>query len=123
MPPNESTPVYLPPLQLVCEYDLDNLKWIGKAIMQSISLKLWETTKKYLGCDPLVPESFVAVVYKLQYVNLAAVHVLVKELQYPNLINEPGQDVDIFGGRVIKFGRRISSTGFGPNYLGVLDAT
>ena len=30
---NESTLVYLPPLQLVCEYDLENSKWSGKAIM------------------------------------------------------------------------------------------
>ena len=38
---NEPTPIYLPPLQLVCEYDLENIKWSGKAIMQIISLEIW----------------------------------------------------------------------------------
>jgi hypothetical protein len=27
----------------VCEYDIDNLKWSGKAVMNSIGLDLWET--------------------------------------------------------------------------------
>ena len=30
---NEPTPMYLSPLQLVCKYDMENLKWSGKAIM------------------------------------------------------------------------------------------
>ena len=30
---NEPTPMYLSPLQIVCECDLKNLKWSGKAIM------------------------------------------------------------------------------------------
>ena len=60
---------YLPPLQLVCEYDLENLKWNGKAIMQSIYLELWETIEKDLCCDPSGPEAFAAAVYKLQKVS------------------------------------------------------
>ena len=63
---NESTPVFFPPLQLVCEYDLDNIKWSGKAIMQNISLEIWETIEKDLDCNPSGPEAFAAVVYKLQ---------------------------------------------------------
>ena len=120
---NESTQVYLPPLQLVCEYDLDNLKWSGKAIMQSISLELWETIKKDLDCNPSGPEAFAAVVYKLQEVNLDAVCLLIEEIQALKLINEPGQDVNIFGGQVIELCRRISSTGFAPDDIGVLAAT
>ena len=54
---------------------------------------------------------------------MAAVHLLVKELQDLKLINEPRQDVDIFGGQVIKLCGRISGTGFGPDDLGVLAAT
>ena len=63
---NKSTPVYFPPLQLVCEYDLENFKWSGKAIMQIISLELWETIEKDLDCDPSGPEAFASVVYKSQ---------------------------------------------------------
>ena len=91
--------------------------------MHSISLDLWETIENYLGCDPSGPEAFAAVVYKLQQVNSAAFFLLVEELQALKLINEPGQDVDIFDGRVIKLWRRISGTGFGPDDLGVLAAT
>ena len=35
----------------VCNYDLSNLKWSGKAILNSVTLPLWETVKKDLGVD------------------------------------------------------------------------
>jgi hypothetical protein len=56
-----------------CNYDLDNLKWSGKAILNSVSLPLWETIEKDLGVDASGPEVFAAVVYKLQQVSSAAV--------------------------------------------------
>jgi hypothetical protein len=34
-----------------CDYDLDNLKWSGKAILNSGTLPLWETIEKDLGVD------------------------------------------------------------------------
>jgi hypothetical protein len=37
----------LPP----CNYNLDNLKWSGKGILNSMSLILWETVKKDLGVE------------------------------------------------------------------------
>jgi hypothetical protein len=43
----------LPP----CDYNLDNLKWSGKAILNSVSLALWETVKKDLGMDTSGPEA------------------------------------------------------------------
>jgi hypothetical protein len=55
----------LPP----CDYNLDNLKWSGKAILNSVSLPLWETVEKDLGVDATGPEAFAAVVYKLQQVS------------------------------------------------------
>ena len=33
----------------VCDYDVDNLKWSGKDIMNSISLDIWDSIEKYLG--------------------------------------------------------------------------
>ena len=33
----------------VCDYDVDSLKWIIKAIMNSISLDIWDSIDKYLG--------------------------------------------------------------------------
>ncbi len=87
-------------IQAVCDYDLDNLKWSGKAILNSITLALWETVEKDLGVDTSGPKAFASVVFKLQHVSLAAVRSLVDELRGLSLIREPGQDVEIFGGRV-----------------------
>jgi hypothetical protein len=108
----------LPP----CDYDLDNLKWSGKAILNSVTLPLWETVEKDLGVDASGPEAFAAVVYKLQQVSSAAVRTLVDELKGLSLIKEPGQDVEIFGGRVVELCRRISGTGSAPSDLVVLAA-
>jgi hypothetical protein len=109
----------LPP----CDYDLDNLKWSGKAILNSVSLPLWETVEKDLGVDASGPEAFAAVVYKLQQVSSAAVRTLVDELKNLSLLKEPGQDVEIFGGRVVELCRRISGTGSAPADLVVLAAS
>ena len=105
-----------------CDYDLDNLKWSGKAILNSVSLPLWETVEKDLGVDASGPEAFAAVVYKLQQVSSAAVRTLVDELKALSLLREPGQDVEIFGGRVVELCRRISGTGSAPSDLVVLAA-
>lgn len=56
-----------------CNYDLDNLKWSGKAILNSVLLPLWEMVKKDLGVDASGPEAIAVVVYKLQQVSSAAV--------------------------------------------------
>jgi hypothetical protein len=108
----------LPP----CNYDLDNLKWSGKAILNSMSLPLWEMVEKNLGVDAFGPEAFAAVVYKLQQVSSAAVRALVNELKDLSLLKEPGQDVKIFGGQVIELCCRISITGSAPSDLVVLAA-
>jgi hypothetical protein len=73
-----------------CDYDLDNLKWSGKAILNSVTLPLWETVKKDLGVDASGPKAFVAVVYKLQQVSSATVWALVDGLKGLSLLREPG---------------------------------
>ena len=78
----------LPP----CDYGLDNLMWSGTAILNSVSLPLWETVEKDLGIDASDPETFAAVVYKLQQVSSTAVRALVDKLKSLSLIKEPGQD-------------------------------
>jgi hypothetical protein len=105
-----------------CDYDLDNLKWSGKAILNSVLLPLWETVEKDLGVDASGPEAFAVVVYKLQQVSSAAVCALVDELKDLSLIKEPRQDVKIFGGHVIELRCCISGTGSTPGDLVVLAA-
>jgi hypothetical protein len=85
-----------------CNYNLDNLKWSGKAILNSVTFALWETVKKDLGVDASGPEAFTTVVYKLQQVGSAAVHALVDKQKDLSLLKEPGQDAEIFGGRVVE---------------------
>lgn len=107
----------------ICDYDLDNLKWSGKAILNSITLALWETVEKDLGVDTSGPEAFASVVSKLQQVSSAAVRTLVDELKGLSLLKEPGQDVELFGGRVVELCRRITGTGMAPTDLVVLAAS
>jgi hypothetical protein len=49
-------------VSLPCNYDLDNLKWSGKAILNSVTLPLWERLKKELDVDASRPKAFAAVV-------------------------------------------------------------
>jgi hypothetical protein len=106
-----------------CDYDLDNLKWSGKAILNSVTLPLWETVEKDLGIDASGPKAFATVVYKLQQVSSAAVCMLVDELKNLSLLKEHGQDVKIFGGRVVELCCHISGTGSAPGDLVVLAAS
>jgi hypothetical protein len=84
-------------VSLPCDYNSDNLKWSGKAILNSTTLPLWEIVKKDLGVDASGPKAFAAVVHKLQQVGSTAVCALVNELKNISLQKEPGQDVEIFG--------------------------
>ena len=85
----------------VCHYNVDNLKWIGKAIMKSISLNLWGFIGKYLGVIANGPDAYAAVIPKIQQVISYAIRNLVDELRKMPLINKPGQDVETFGSQVI----------------------
>jgi hypothetical protein len=105
-----------------CDYNLDNLKWSGKAILNSVSLPLWETVENDLCVHGSGPKAFAAVVYKLQQVSSGAVQTLVDKLKALSLLKEPGQDVKIFGGRIVELCRRISGTGSAPADLVVLAA-
>lgn len=87
-----------------------------------MSLPLWETVEKDLGADDSGPEAFAAVVYKLQQVSSAAVRTLVDKLKDLSPLKEPGEDIKIFGGRVVKLCCRILGTGSTPTNLVVLAA-
>jgi hypothetical protein len=104
----------------ICNYNLDNLKWSGKAILNNITLALWETVEKDLGANNSNPEAFASVVLKLQQVSLAAVCTLVDELKGLYLLKEPGQDIKIFDGRVVKLCHGITGTRMAPTGLVVL---
>ena len=116
----------LPPLVAicpVCPYNTDNLRRSGKAIMASVTLELWEGLKKTLGTDPTGPEYFFAGIGNLQQANSAASRTLVEELKGMSLIKKPGQDVNVFGDRVVELCRRISGVGAEPEDLSVIAAT
>jgi hypothetical protein len=76
----------LPP----CKYDMDNLKWSGKAIMNSISLDLWETIEKEVGVGASGPMTYAAVICKIQHVTSSAICSLVEKLRNMHLLQEPG---------------------------------
>ena len=49
-------------------FDQNNLRWYGKAIINSIVMYLWESLEKYLLYEPSGSEVFTAVVSKLQFI-------------------------------------------------------
>ncbi len=101
----------------VCDYDVDNLKWSGKAIMNSISLDLWETIEKDVGVGSNGPLTYAAVISKIQQVSASAVRSLVTQLKTMHLLAEPGQDVELFGSKIIDLTRRIEGSGRAPSDL------
>jgi hypothetical protein len=107
----------------VCTFDEDNLAWSGSAILASIKIELWEAIEKDLGYDASGPEVFNAIVRKQQQVNSSSVRALVVTLSKMRLNDEPGQDVESFGNKVIEMSRRIEGTGSAPSDLSVLVAT
>lgn len=106
----------------VCTYDQDNLKWSGKAIRNSITLQLWETMERALGLEATGPEVFAWIVNKLQQSSASSVRAKVKELTDMNLKSQPGQNVEVFGDRLIDLCRRIEGTGGAPRDLASLVA-
>jgi hypothetical protein len=101
----------------LCDFDLDNLKWSGKALMRSIALDLWETVEKDIGIGANGPRTFTAVISKIQQVSASSTRTMVDKLRKMNLKDEPGQHVDNFGSKVIELCKRIAGTGFGPKDL------
>jgi hypothetical protein len=95
----------------VCEYDIDNLKWSSKAVMNSIGLDLWETIKKDVGIGANAPLTYAAVIAKIQQVSASAVQSLVEKLKGMHLLQEPGQDVKLFGSKVIEMTHHIQGSG------------
>ena len=101
----------------VCDYDVDNLKWSGKAVMNSILLDLWETIEKDVGVGSKGPFTYASVISKIQQVSASAVRSLVTQLKTMHLLAEPGQDVELFGSKIIDLTRRIEGSGRAPSDL------
>ena len=80
----------------VCPYNLDNLKWSGKAMINSISQYLWQCIEKEVGYSATGPEIFVSVVEKTQQISDASLRIMVEKLRELKLKNEPAQDCDTF---------------------------
>jgi hypothetical protein len=101
-----------------CDYDINNLKWSGKAIMNSIALDLWETIEKEdVGIGANGPATYTAVIAKIQQVSASAVRTMVNTLKQMSLIKEPGQDVETFGSKIVEMARRITGSGSAPSDL------
>jgi hypothetical protein len=106
----------LPP----CYYDEQNLRWSGKAILNSIGMDLWEALEKYLSDEPSGVEVFTAVVTKLQFINASTVRQLTQDLQSMQIRNEPGENVEDFCNKVNELARRIEGSGMAPMDLSTL---
>ena len=101
----------------VCTYDQDNLKWSGKALVNSISLELWNSIEKEVGYGATGPEVFIAILDKMQQVTDAAVRKMVDKLKGMTLKDEPAQNCDTFCNKVYDLAQRIEGSGNPPNDL------
>ena len=100
-----------------CPYDIDNLEWSGKAIANSVSLKLWSTIEKEVGYDSSGPEVFSAIIEKMQSVSDAAVRMMVGDLKNMKLKEYPGQDCESFAVPLRELVTRIEGSGAAPGDL------
>ena len=85
----------------ICDYDVDNLKWISKSIMNSISLDLWAFIEKYLGIRSNIHANYTAIISNIQQISFSEICNLVDDLSKMSLIKEPGEDVETFGSQFI----------------------
>ena len=46
----------------VCNYDVDHINWIGKSIMNSVSLDIWDSIEKYLEIGANGPATYAAII-------------------------------------------------------------
>jgi hypothetical protein len=77
----------------VCQYDISNLQWSGKAVLNSIDMDLWSEIEKELSYNATGPEDFLAVIERIQQTTSSSVRKLVEELQKMNILREPAQNV------------------------------
>jgi hypothetical protein len=108
--PNFNT-IGLPPGDPVCTFDIDNLNWSAAAILNSLTIEMWQRIEKGLPENASGPEVFMAVVAVQQQSNTASIRMLTVNLQALKLTNVAGQDVEIHSGSVTEICRRIVGGG------------
>ena len=108
-----------------CSFDIDNLRWSGKAIVASIGQDMWRTVEKEILTDDGVsgPHAFQIIIGHLQQTNSSSVRQLVTKLEKMVLKDESGQNVITFGDKVMEVARRIEGTGMAPRDLSAICAS
>ena len=104
-------------IHIPCIFDDDSLLWSGKAILNSISLEIWEIIEKSSPPYPLGPKVFCAIIRKKQYLNESSVRKMVNDFQGMNIIPEPGQDVNTFSNMILEITNCIEGSGGAPDDL------
>ena len=109
---------YLP----ICNFDCDNIAWIRKSVLVSITLELWETIKKDPGYDASGPEFFCSIIQNQQRVNSSAICALIQALKTMRLTDKSIQDVETFSNNMAEMAGRIRGIGSNPIYMYTLVA-
>ena len=87
-------------LQPACPYDLQNLKWSCKFLMNSISPSFVNMIEPELGSSPAGPVVFYKIMNKVQMMSAEAMRKLEKELKGLILKQEPGENVETFCNKI-----------------------
>ena len=83
--------------------------------MNSISLDLWETVEKDVGVGTDGTVTWcAAVISMIQQVSASSVRSLAKKLKKSCLLQEPGQDVELFGSKAVEITRHAQGSGLAP---------
>ena len=91
----------------VCPFDLDNLAWSGRFIMNSITTPLWETIEKKVGAELTDLAAFYAIIQDAQVLTASMVQNLTNQLAGMSLKQELEQDVNTFANKVFNIAHKI----------------
>ena len=84
----------------VCKYDIQNLQWSGKYLLNSVSKKLKNILVMDLGSKPDGPVVFCRIVNKIQQMSANAMRYLEAQLKKLKLSSEPGENIETFSIKV-----------------------
>ena len=108
----------------ICQWNLENLQWSGKALENSVSNALWRLVERDLPAHATGPEVFKAIIMKWKHLSTSTIRTMVQELKTLKIVNVPGQDVNVLAEKLAdKAGQIEGATENPPSDLAFLVAT
>ena len=108
----------------VCQWDLENLQWSGKALQNSVTKSLRQLVEQNLPEHATGPEVFKAILTKWRHLSTSTIRAMEQKLRSLKLINIPGQDINVLAAKLAdKAGQIEGASDHPPSELAFLVAT